>query len=207
MEIILFSFQFWHLHQTHTFINNLNDEEMITSHLMCYIIKQLLYIKIKISWTCYTAKPFRHSQIEKLRMLKEKDKRIQELFSSLRYYWFLRQKILFSAESGSYCWQSNRFSFRTPLKIQYELNVRSSYWSCSLKKGVLKNFANFTGKDLYWSLFLIESSGLQLYQEVPPIQVFSCGICQVFKNTYFEENLWTTASETCLNFTRNALFW
>ena len=30
-------------------INNLNDEEMITSHLICYIIKQLFNIKIKIS--------------------------------------------------------------------------------------------------------------------------------------------------------------
>ena len=30
-----FSILFWHLHQIHTFNNNLNEEEMITSHLMC----------------------------------------------------------------------------------------------------------------------------------------------------------------------------
>ena len=35
---------FWHLYQIHTFNNNLNDEEMITSHLMC-VIKQLFYDK------------------------------------------------------------------------------------------------------------------------------------------------------------------
>ena len=29
---------------------------------------------------------------------------------------------------------------------------RSSHRRCSVKKGVLKNFANFTGKHLYWSL-------------------------------------------------------
>ena len=35
--------------------------------------------------------------------------------------------------------------------------------SVLLKKGVLNNFANFTGKHLYWSLFLINSknTGLQ----------------------------------------------
>ena len=31
---------------------------------------------------------------------------------------------------------------------------RSSHWRCSVKKGVLKNFENFTGKHLSWSLFL-----------------------------------------------------
>ena len=30
---------------------------------------------------------------------------------------------------------------------------RSSHRRCSVKKGVLKNFANFTGKHLCWSLF------------------------------------------------------
>ena len=32
---------------------------------------------------------------------------------------------------------------------------RSSHQRCSVKKGVLKTFANFTGKHLCWSLFLI----------------------------------------------------
>ena len=31
----IFSILFWHLYQIHTFNNNLNEEEMITSHLMC----------------------------------------------------------------------------------------------------------------------------------------------------------------------------
>ena len=33
---------------------------------------------------------------------------------------------------------------------------RSSHWRCSVKKGVLKNLANFEGKNLCWSLFLIK---------------------------------------------------
>ena len=32
---------------------------------------------------------------------------------------------------------------------------RCSHRRCSVKKGVLKSFANFTGKHLWWSLFLI----------------------------------------------------
>ena len=70
--------------------------------------------------------------------------------------------------------------------------VRSSHWSCSVKDGVLKYFANFTGKHLCWTFF--ESSGLQIYQKVPLTLVFSCGICESFKNIYFEKNLWILVS-------------
>ena len=34
-------------------------------------------------------------------------------------------------------------------------SLRSSHYRCSVKKVVLKTFANFTGKHLCWSLFLI----------------------------------------------------
>ena len=62
---------------------------------------------------------------------------------------------------------------------------RSSHQRCSVKIGVLKNFSNFTGKHLCWSLFLIK---LQ--------QMFSCEICEIFRKTYFD--LLTTASEETL---------
>ena len=50
------------------------------------------------------------------------------------------------------------------------------------KKGVLRNLENFTGKHLCWSL------------QQTPTQVFSCKICKISKNPYFEENTQTTAS-------------
>ena len=28
-----------------------------------------------------------------------------------------------------------------------------------------------------------------------PTQMFTCEMCEIFKNTYFEEHSWTTASE------------
>ena len=50
----------------------------------------------------------------------------------------------------------------------YMHNSRSSRSHMFFQVGVLKNFANFTGKHLFWSLFLIKlqpfrPSGLQLY--------------------------------------------
>ena len=53
------------------------------------------------------------------------------------------------------------------------------------KKAALKNFIIFTGKLLCWSLFLIK---LQVSQ------IFSCEKCEIFKNNYFKEHLWTAAS-------------
>ena len=45
---------------------------------------------------------------------------------------------------------------KTPVKLQawnFTSKTKSSYRRCSFKKGVLKKFAKFTGKHLYWSLF------------------------------------------------------
>ena len=39
--------------------------------------------------------------------------------------------------------------------------IRRSHRRCSLKKGVLKNFANFTEKHLGWSLFLNKAAALR----------------------------------------------
>ena len=64
------------------------------------------------------------------------------------------------------------------------------------KKGVFKNFANFTGKHLCWSLFLEK---LQVFRSAILLERdsntgFSCEIYEIFKNTYFEEHLRTAAS-------------
>ena len=53
-----------------------------------------------------------------------------------------------------YLWNSYTHA-HSPLLTRLSLS-RSSHKSCSLKKVVLKNLALFTGKNLYWSLFLIK---------------------------------------------------
>ena len=54
----------------------------------------------------------------------------------------------------SYCWKKATYS-------NFSLHVRSSHRRCSVRKGVLKNFAKFTGKQLYQSLFLNKVAGLK----------------------------------------------
>ena len=57
------------------------------------------------------------------------------------------------------------------------------------KKGVLKNFAKFIGKQLWQSLLFnnfIKKEALA--------QAFSCEFCEIFKNTFFTDHLWATAS-------------
>ena len=65
------------------------------------------------------------------------------------------------------------------------------------KIGILKNFANFIGKHLRWSLFLIKS------QSQGPATLLKrdsntgdfCKICEIFKNTFFYRTPPVAASE------------
>ena len=72
-------------------------------------------------------------------------------------------------------------------------NLRRS----SVRKGVLRNLAKFTGKHLCQSLFfnifcfLIAASGLQFYFKALT-HVFSCEFYKISKNTFFREHLWGT---------------
>ena len=74
---------------------------------------------------------------------------------------------------------------------------RSTRPQMFFKTGVLKNFANFTGKHLCWSLFLIK---LQVFQvcsfiKKSPTQVFFCEICEIFKIIYFYRTPLEAASD------------
>ena len=53
--------------------------------------------------------------------------------------------------------------------------MRSSHPEVFRKKGALKNFAKFTGKEL------------QLCQKETSAQMFSCEFCEMFKNTNFSK--------------------
>ena len=78
-----------------------------------------------------------------------------------------------------------------------EESKRSSHWRCSVRKGVLRNFAKFTGKHLCESLFLNKVAGLRpatLLKETLA-QVFFYKFCEISKNTFFRAHLGATASE------------
>ena len=69
---------------------------------------------------------------------------------------------------------------------------------CSVRKGVLKKFAKFTGKHQHQSLFFNKFAdlrpGTSLKKETLA-QLFSCEFCEISKITFFTEHLWTTAFE------------
>ena len=84
----------------------------------------------------------------------------------------------------------------------YKLFIfRSSRSLMFFKIGVLKNVGNFTGKHLFWSLFLTKLQALlflkpracNFIKKETPTQVFFCAICYIFKNTKLEEHLRTSA--------------
>ena len=74
---------------------------------------------------------------------------------------------------------------------------RSSHRRCSVRKGFLRNFATVTGKRICQSLFLNKIAGwaCNFIKKETLAQVFYCEFCEISKNTFSTEYLWTTASK------------
>ena len=64
---------------------------------------------------------------------------------------------------------------------------RSGHRRCSVKKGVLRNFAKFTGKHLCQRLFFNKVAGqvCNFIKKESLAQVFSCEFCKISKNVFF----------------------
>ena len=74
---------------------------------------------------------------------------------------------------------------------------RNSRRRCSVRKTVLRNFAKFTGKHLCQRvsfLMKLQASGLQLYEKRNSGKGVFLLILRISKNTFFTEQLWSTAS-------------
>ena len=81
-------------------------------------------------------------------------------------------------------------------------SYRSSHRRYSVRKGVLRNFAIFTGKHLCRSLFFNKVAALAcktLFKKETLAQLFSSEFCETSKNTFFTERLYATASVVKLN--------
>ena len=67
---------------------------------------------------------------------------------------------------------------------------------CSVRIGVLRNFAKFAEKHLCQSLFCNKVAGLRLASLLKKRlwQMFSCEFWEISKNIFFIEHLWATAS-------------
>ena len=66
--------------------------------------------------------------------------------------------------------------------VLWRLIFRIVVRKCSLKKAFLKDFANFAGKHLCLSLFLIK---FLIEKRLHPTKVFSYEFSEMFKNSYF----------------------
>ena len=90
----------------------------------------------------------------------------------------------------------------------YFVLLRSSHWRCSVRKGVLRNFAKFTGKHLCQSLFLnkVAGSGCSFIKKETLSHMFSCEFCEISLNTFFTEHIRTAASD-CPQKTTFHFFW
>ena len=92
---------------------------------------------------------------------------------------------------------ASRISWHTRIQIwqlrhSWELNLlcwdsgsRSSCPNMFCKKGVLRNFAKFTGKYLCQSLFFNK-----VFKKVTLVQVLYSEFCKVSESTFFTEHLW-----------------
>ena len=69
--------------------------------------------------------------------------------------------------------------------------IRSSHRRCSVRKGVPRNFAKFTGKHLCQSLLFNKVAGLMpvTYWKETLAQVFFCEFCEISKKIFFTEHL------------------
>ena len=78
--------------------------------------------------------------------------------------------------------------------------IISSHQKCSMKKGVLGNFAKFTGRGLWQSLFFNKVAGLRpvtllkkrLWHRGCPMN-----FAKFLRTPFFTEHLWTTACDQC----------
>ena len=81
--------------------------------------------------------------------------------------------------------------------LPFTMKVQKQPPEVSYKKGVLKNFAKFTGKHLRRSLFF--------NKEKKPR--YRCEFCEIFKNTIFTKHLRTAASLSTKSTLHFNTFW
>ena len=74
--------------------------------------------------------------------------------------------------------------------------LRSSRPNLFCEKGVLRTFANFTGKHLRQTVFFNKVAGnaCNFIQKETLAQVFSCEVCEISKNTFFYRTTLVVAS-------------
>ena len=89
-------------------------------------------------------------------------------------------------------------NFTTVKKKHDSLISRSSRPDVFCEKGVLRNFAKFTGKHLRQSLFFnkVACAASNFIKKETLTQVFRCEFCEICKKTFFNRTPLVAASES-----------
>ena len=71
------------------------------------------------------------------------------------------------------------------LKVFQEINPKSTHQRCSVKKGVLRNFAKFTGKHLCQGLFSnkVACGAFEIQKQKHPLEKSSAVLTKVFQKS------------------------
>ena len=83
------------------------------------------------------------------------------------------------------------------LKLQVHVyKYRSSHQRCSVRKGVLRNFAKFIGRHLCQHFFFNKTADPRPATVLKKDSgtVFSCELSEISNDTFFTEHLWATSS-------------
>ena len=116
---------------------------------------------------------------------------------------------------GRICWRNPslkliffaQWPHQWKLKISH-LNVRSSYQRCSIKKGVLRNFAKSTGKHLCQSLFFSKVAGAcNFIKKGTLAQEFSSGFCKFLRTPFVQNTLERLLLECAQGYQQMELPW
>ena len=83
---------------------------------------------------------------------------------------------------------------RDVYKDRSDYRYRSSRPEVFCRKGVLRNFAKFTGKHLYQNLYYNKAVGLRAATLFTLAQVFFCEFCEISKKTLFHRTLLVASS-------------
>ena len=113
---------------------------------------------------------------------------------------------IYQAAQQNFSWLLNTAMKRLSFLMEYgnrfdcfKGNARSSHRRCSVRKGVLKNFAKFAGKHLCQKLFFKKVVGRRpatLLKRRLWHRCFQADFAKFLRTHFFTEHLWATAYET-----------
>ena len=104
-----------------------------------------------------------------------------------RFTYFINTAVLNVGLSQMFSKYSSITNLNTINYLYLSFTFRSSRPEVFFEKGVLRNFAKFTGKNLCQSLFFnkVADAACNFIQTETLAQVFSCEFCEISKNASF----------------------